>query len=154
MVVGRELDAAVVTDAPPGLPRHAELRTTHLGDDEVVVIAAPGHRLAGPDRVDLERLADETWIEDNAGSEIMLRQLAARAGFEPRVSTSADDLLAKTGMVAAGLGVALVPGLLLPSLRADLAILRLTRPTYRGIYLICRNDRIDLGPLVDALGVV
>ena len=57
----------------------------------------------------------------------MLRQLAARAGFEPRISFTADDLLAKTGMVAAGLGVALVPDLMLPSLRPDLAILRLKR---------------------------
>ena len=151
MVVSRELDAAVVTDAPPGLPRDAELRATHLDDDEVVVIAAPGHPLAGPDRVDLKRLAGETWIEDNVGSEIMLRQLAARAGFEPRISTMADDLLSKTGMVAAGLGVALVPDLLVPSLRADLAILRLKRPTYRGIYLISRKDRVDLEGLVEAL---
>jgi DNA-binding transcriptional LysR family regulator len=141
----------VVTDAPPGLPRDAELRATHLDDDEVVVIAAPGHPLAGPDRVGLERLAGETWIEDNVGSEIMLRQLAARAGFESRISTSADDLLAKTGMVAAGLGVALVPDLLVPSLRADLAVLRLERPTYRGIYLISRKDRVGLDRLVEAL---
>ena len=151
MVVGRELDAAVVTDAPPGLPRDPELRATHLGDDEVVVIAGPGHALAGPDRVDLEALAGETWIEDNAGSEVMLRQLAARARFEPRISTMADDLLAKTGMVAAGLGVALVPDLLVPSLRADLAVLRLKRPTYRGIYLISRTDRTDLARLVEVL---
>jgi DNA-binding transcriptional LysR family regulator len=151
MVVTRELDAAVVTDAPPGLPRDAELTASHLGDDEVVVIAAPGHPLAGPDRVDMKRFADETWIEDNVGSEIMLRQLAARAGFEPRISMTADDLLAKTGMVAAGLGIAIVPGLLLPSLRGDLAILRLKRPTFRGIYLISRKDRDDLGDLVAAL---
>ena len=113
----------------------------------------PGTALAGADRIGIERLADETWIEDNAGSEVMLRQLAARARFEPRISTMADDLLAKTGMVAAGLGVALVPDLLVPSLRADLTVLRLKRPTYRGIYLISRTDRTDLGPLVDALGV-
>jgi DNA-binding transcriptional LysR family regulator len=151
MVLSRELDAAVVTDAPPGLPREAELRATHLGDDEVVVVAAPDHPLAGPDRVDLRRLARATWIEDNAGSEIMLRQLAARAGFEPQISTMADDLLAKTGMVAAGLGVAIVPDLLVPSLRSDLAILRLKRPIHRGIYLISRKDRTGLDDLVAAL---
>jgi DNA-binding transcriptional LysR family regulator len=153
MVVSRELDAAVVTDAPPGLPRDAELRATHLHDDEVVVIAAPGHRLARGRRVDVKRLAAETWVEDNAGSEVMLRQLAARAGFDPRISTMADDLLAKTGMVAAGLGVAIVPEMLLPALRSDLAVLRLTTPVLRGIYLLTRADREDLGPLLDALGV-
>jgi DNA-binding transcriptional LysR family regulator len=151
MVLNRELDAAVVTDAPPGLPRDAGLRATHLGDDEVVVIAEAGHPLAGEERVDLRRLADATWIEDNVGSETMLRQLAARAGFEPHISTIADDLLAKTGLVAAGLGVAIVPDLLLPSLRADLAVLRLKRPVHRGIYLISRTDRTGLDDLVAAL---
>jgi DNA-binding transcriptional LysR family regulator len=81
----------------------------------------------------------------------MLRQLAARAGFEPRISMTADDLLAKTGMAAAGLGVAIVPGLLEPSLRADVAVIRLKRPAYRGIYLISRKDRRDLDDLVTAL---
>ena len=151
MVVSRELDAAVVTDAPPGLPRDPELRATHLGDDEVVVIAAPDHPLAHETRVDLRRLAEATWIEDNAGSEVMLRQLAARAGFEPQIASVADDLMAKTGLVAAGLGVAIVPDLLLASLRADLTVLRLTRPVHRGIYLISRRDRTGLDDLAAAL---
>jgi DNA-binding transcriptional LysR family regulator len=151
MVVSRELDAAVVTDAPPGLPRDPELRATHLGDDEVVVIAATDHPVATEERIDLKRLAAETWIEDNEGSEVMLRQLAARAGFEPRISTLADDLLAKTGLVAAGLGVAIVPGLLLPSLRPDLAVVRLRRPAHRGIYLVSRKDRAGLDDVVGAL---
>ena len=77
--------------------------------------------------------------------------LPASAGFEPRISTLADDLLAKTGLVAAGLGVAIVPGLLLPSLRPDLAILRLRRPTHRGIYLVSRKGRTGLDDLVAAL---
>lgn len=151
MVLGRELDAAVVTDAPPGLPRDAGLRATHLCDDEVVVVAAPGHPLAGRERIDVRQLADETWIEDNAGSEVMLRQLAAREGFEPRIAVLADDLLAKTGLVAAGLGVAIVPRLLLPAVRSDLAVLRLTRPVLRGIYLLARHDQTGLEDLVAAL---
>jgi DNA-binding transcriptional LysR family regulator len=151
MVIGREVDAAVVTDAPPGLPRDPELRALHLLDDESVVLAAEGHPLAGPHLVDIAALSEETWIEDNVGSEVMLRQLAARAGFDPRVSFSADGLLAKTGLVAAGLGVALVPDLMLRSLRPDLAILRLREPARRGIYLLSRKDRDGLDPLVAAL---
>lgn len=151
MVLSRELDAAVVTDAPPGLPREPELRTVHLGDDESVVVAAAGHPLGGPDRVDVRLLAEETWIEDNVGSEVMVRQLAARAGFEPQISFAADDLIGKTGMAAAGLGVALVPDLMVPALRPDLAIIRLERPPRRGIYLLARRDRDGLGRLEEAL---
>jgi DNA-binding transcriptional LysR family regulator len=151
MVVDRDLDAAVVTDAPPGLPRDADLRPVHLLDDEVGVVASSDHPLAGAGRVGLARLAAETWIEDNVGSEVMLRQLAAQAGFEPRISMSADDLIAKLGMAAAGLGVALVPGLLVPSLSPDLTFLRLERPVHRGIYLVCRRERSDLADLTAAL---
>jgi DNA-binding transcriptional LysR family regulator len=151
MVVGREIDAALVTDAPPGLPRDAELRATHLYDDEMVVLAPEGHPLAGRERVNARDLAHETWIEDNAGSETMLRQLAAKDGFEPRIATIADDLLAKSGFVAAGLGVALVPGVMVPALRSDLAVLRLRRPASRGLYLLSRKDRGRLDDLVAAL---
>lgn len=140
MVLARELDAAVVTDAPPGLPRESALRAIHLGDDEAVVVAPTDHRLAGSEPVDLRQLADETWIEDNEGSQVALRQLAARAGFDPHVAFAADDLIGKTGMVAAGLGVALVPGLLLPALRADLAIIRVRRSPRRGVYLLARKE--------------
>lgn len=151
MVVRRELDAAVVTDAPPGLARDRELRAVHLFDDEVVVIVSPDHRLVGADRVPLAELATETWVEDNAGSETVLRELAARAGFEPRISVLADDLMAKTGLVASGFGIALVPDLLLPALRPDLAVLRLRRPTHRGFYFVARKDREGLVDLVSAL---
>lgn len=140
MVLGQEIDAAVVTDAPPGLPAAKELHAAHLFDDEMVVVAPPGHDLADSSPVGMSELAGEVWVEDNAGSETLLRQLAARAGFEPRLHRSADDLPTKTGLVAAGLGVALVPRLLVPSLRSDLVILGLEQSVHRGIYLLTRRD--------------
>jgi DNA-binding transcriptional LysR family regulator len=151
MVLTRELDAAVVTDAPPGLPRDGELRAVHLQDDELVVLARKGHPLSGPDRVTVTDLAEETWVEDNPGSETILRQLATRAGFEPHISRTTDDLFAKTGLVAAGLGIALVPDLMVPAMRSDLTALRLTKPAERGAYLIARRDRNDFDDLLAAL---
>ncbi len=147
MVIAGELRAAVVTDAPPGLPRNADLRAAHLFDDEVAVVIPHGHPLSGRGRVDIRLLMEETWIEDNDGSEVLLRTLGARAGADVQVSRSASDLLAKAGMVAAGLGVALVPGLLLPSLRPDLAVVRLEDPVSRGIFLLTRRDGGDLAQL-------
>jgi DNA-binding transcriptional LysR family regulator len=151
MVLSREIDVAVITDAPPGLPHHAELRARHLVDDEMVVLTARDHRLAGRTEVDITELAAETWVEDNAGSETLLRQLASRAGFEVRLSPTADDLITKTALVAAGLGVALVPHLLVPALRADLAVLSLHQSVRRGIYLLTRDDRPPPESLTGAL---
>ena len=165
MVLARGLHAAVVTDAPPGLPHDPDLRTTHLVDDEMVVVVPADHALADHVLADhvlaegatarvatpIAALAGERWIEDNPGSIALLRTLAVRAGFEPRVEHLADDLAAKTGLVAAGLGVALVPGLLLPALRADVAVVRLAEPATRGVYLLTRRDGPDLEGLAAAL---
>lgn len=151
MTRGRQADAAVITDAPPGLPDEKGLCTTHLFDDEMVVLAPPEHHLAGWRRIGIEELADEAWVEDNAGSETLLRQLAVRAGFEARLHRGADDLLTKTGLVAAGMGVALVPGILVPALRSDLTVLRLDQPARRGVYLLTEGDRTPMNDLVGTL---
>ena len=43
-------------------------------------------------------------------------------------------------------------GSILTVTRGDLAVIRMKEPAHRGIYLLARTDRADLGPLVDALG--
>lgn len=145
LVRQREADVAVATDAPPGLPTDPQLRLTHVGEDEMVVVVPARHRARGQ-RVGLAALAEEVWIEDNAGSEALLRSMAARAGVEVRVDRSATDLMSKTGLVAAGHGVALVPGLLVPALRADVRVLRLREAVRRGIFVLERAD----APVQDA----
>ena len=44
------------------------------------------------------------------------------AGFEPNVAFESDDYLTVQGLVAAGVGVALIPHLALTSVRDDIAI--------------------------------
>jgi DNA-binding transcriptional LysR family regulator len=44
------------------------------------------------------------------------------AGFAPRVTFESDDYGAVQGMVASGMGVALIPSLALVAARADIAI--------------------------------
>jgi DNA-binding transcriptional LysR family regulator len=152
MVRHREIDIAVVTDAPPGLPTDPHLRLTHLGEDVMAVVVPAEHRLAARARaVAFAALAGERWIEDNAGSEALLRGMAARAGHEVEVDRSATDLLSKTGLVAAGHGIALVPGLLVPALRSDLRVLRLEDSVPRGIYLLERLDGAPQRALLGAL---
>jgi DNA-binding transcriptional LysR family regulator len=153
MVRQRELDVAVVTDAPPGLPADPLLRLTHVGDDEPAVVVPADHRLAGAagSKVGFAELAEERWIEDNAGSEALLRAMAARAGVEPWIDRSATDLLTKTGLVAAGHGVGLVPGSLVPALRADVRVLRLAEAPRRGIYVLDLAGAASHDALVAAL---
>jgi DNA-binding transcriptional LysR family regulator len=131
-----ELDVAVVTDAPPGLPDDDRVVRRTLGVDEMIVVVPRGHPVAALSTVDIATLADELWAEDNAGSAALLRQHAARAGFAPRIDLSAADLPAKLALVATGHAIALAPGSLSAALRPDLAAVRLTGAPTRGIYAL------------------
>jgi DNA-binding transcriptional LysR family regulator len=51
------------------------------------------------------------------------------AGFEPRIAFQTDSPIAWQGLVAAGVGVAVVPQLTLASARPDIAIRELDAPS-------------------------
>jgi DNA-binding transcriptional LysR family regulator len=135
-----ELDIAIVTDAPPGLPSAPRLERHFLGTDEMVVVLPAGHRLAGSGPVRIEALAGETWAEDNEGSAALLRQHAARAGAVARIDLHAADLFGKVALVATGHAVALIPGVLTVALRADVTTVALVDPPARGIYAVLPRD--------------
>jgi DNA-binding transcriptional LysR family regulator len=144
-----ELDIAIVTDAPPGLPGEPRLERQFLGTDEMIIVLPVGHRLAGSGPVRIETLANETWAEDNEGSAALLRQHAARAGAVARIDLRAADLPGKVALVATGHAVALVPGVLAATLRADVTTVALVNPPTRGIYAVLpRQDPHPSAPLL------
>jgi hypothetical protein len=107
----------------------------------MVVVLPAGHRLAGGGRVPIGALANETWAEDNEGSAALLRQHAARAGVTARVDLDAADLPGKIALVATGHAIALIPGVLTTTLRADVTTVALVHPPTRGIYAVLpRHD--------------
>jgi len=71
-----------------------------------------------------------------------------RAGFRPRVAVDADDYPTSQGLVAAGVGVALVPGLALGAVHPAVVVrpIREHRPV-RHIHAIVR-DAGSLHPTV------
>ena len=138
-----DLDLAVVTDAPPGPAEDPRLRRFPVALDRMCVIVPPDHPAAGTGPADLGRFAADDWIEDNEGSAALLRTAAARAGFEPRLDFAVGDLAGKAAMVAAGHGIALVPGLLRSALRRDVVAVPLIRPPVRGIYATVAADRAE-----------
>ena len=135
-LVNGELDIAVVTDAPPGLPSEPRVERHLLGTDEMIVVLPAGHPRSGGGRVRIGALAGETWAEDNEGSAALLRQHAARAGVTVRANLRAADLPGKIALVATGHAIALIPGVLASTLRADVTTLPLVDPPTRGIYAV------------------
>ena len=75
-----------------------------------------------------------------ADSNVVLR--ACRdAGFQPRIAYQSDDYFAIQGLVASGMGVALIPGLGLASTRDDVAVRPVKgRPPYRRIAAVTAGE--------------
>lgn len=140
-VTAGDLDVAVVTDAPPGLPDDPRVTRRFLGMDDMVVVLPAGHPRAGGGPVPVAELAGETWAEDNDGSAALLRRHAARAGVTARIDLTAADLPGKIALVATGHAVALIPGVLRSALRSDVTTVSLVDPPARGVYALApRHD--------------
>jgi DNA-binding transcriptional LysR family regulator len=91
------------------------LRGAPLFQDPMRLALPKGHRLARKEQLTLEDLADDAWVQTSAGSACARHvvRICRAVGFEPRVSFESDDYLTVQGLVAAGVGVALIPELAL-----------------------------------------
>jgi DNA-binding transcriptional LysR family regulator len=109
-----ELDLALAyryQAVPAGWPE--QLVETVLLRERLYLLVPDGHPLASSTEARLTGLAGSRWVAPLAGSPgaLNLERLAARAGFSPRIGFRSNDYSVVHGLVAAGLGVALVPGL-------------------------------------------
>jgi DNA-binding transcriptional LysR family regulator len=119
--------ALVVRYDAAGLEEPDGVELRHLIDDPVFVALPRGHRLAERRKVPARELRAECWVEGRRPDcTRSLSRLGAAAGFEPRIGFEAVDWIGKQGLVAAGVGVSLVPGLGLAMLRDDIVVRRVT----------------------------
>ena len=79
--------------------------------ERLALVVPPQHRLRGRKRVDLAEIADEELVTTPAGYGFtsLVTELLAEAGVTPRISFESADLATIEGLVAAGLGVAILP---------------------------------------------
>src|SRR5205807_4614861 len=105
--------------------RHgARLRTQLLLEDPLLVALPAEHALAGKRALTLADLRAEDWVQTSASSPCarhVVRSCLA-AGFEPNVTFESDDYETVQGLVAAGVGVALIPRLALTRLHTGLVV--------------------------------
>jgi DNA-binding transcriptional LysR family regulator len=118
MTSGRQIGALRDGQLDVGLLRgrfdHVpELTTRALTRDALVVAVHRSHPLASRARISPSRLRDEPFVSYPASAGVgIYRQvlgLCKRAGFEPRVIQEALEPSLILGLVATGLGVAIVP---------------------------------------------
>jgi DNA-binding transcriptional LysR family regulator len=129
----------------------------HLIDDPMYLALPRGHRLAHKPRVRMQDAEGETWIQEGDPRNPCgrLQKAACRAaGFEPQIGFQTDDYNVVQGLVAAGVGISLLPSLALANMREDIVVRSLGRaaPTRR----ICAAtlDRRYRSPATEAMLVI
>jgi DNA-binding transcriptional LysR family regulator len=101
-----------------------ELERQALFEDPMFLALPADHALAQRPALRLEDLRAEAWIQTSASSPCARHVVRSchGAGFDPIVSFESDDYQTVQGLVAAGVGVALIPKLALAGARDDIAI--------------------------------
>lgn len=147
MLRDREIDVGLLR-----LPVRATGLAWRTVDRDPIVLAVPStHRLArtqGP--VDPRRLRDERIVSypTRSGSVVgdAVLRLLSSAGVEPNLAVEVTDTGTMLGLVAAGVGVALVPSSARRMAVDDVVVLELLNPTHVDIALAWRED--DTSPLL------
>ncbi|NUT41244.1 MAG: LysR family transcriptional regulator [Thermoactinospora sp.] len=127
------VDVAVIFRYDDTEPEDGDIRMIHLLDDPSYLIG-PGSELSG----DLGDHRDADWIAGCDRCRSHLLDMCARAGFDPSISFTSDDIVAVQALVAAGLGLTVLPGLALQAHRHPAVgiapIPGSTRHVYAAVY--------------------
>jgi DNA-binding transcriptional LysR family regulator len=119
-----ELDLALLFEFAGETVLQEDMERLELLEDPMYLALQREHPLAGRSRLRLEDLKRESWVQTSSSSPCarhVVRSCHA-AGFEPDVSFESDDYQTVQGLVAAGVGVALIPELALSVVREDIVI--------------------------------
>jgi DNA-binding transcriptional LysR family regulator len=129
------------------------LKRIELLEDPMYLALPQTHPLAEKSGLRLQDLRGDAWVQTSHSSPCarhVVRSCHA-AGFEPNVSFESDDYQTVQGLVAAGVGVALIPELALSIVREDIAIRALApRPPVRQVIAAAPLDA-RLSPATPAM---
>lgn len=146
-VLSGEIDLALLR--PP--VERSELSVEKVRRDRLLVALPQGHALTFPSELRITDLRDEEFVAHAGhGRSVMnsvLTALCAEAGFVPRVRHEVEETSTLVTLVAAGLGVAIVPG---PTAALDIAgvCYRPLVPDRLGVDLVAAHAAHANSPLI------
>src|SRR3954468_7440016 len=142
------IEGAIIFRSDDSEPEPDGVRLHHLLDDPIYLLSLRREpRLAA--------LRDATWIAGCERCRSHLLSLCAEEGFEPRIGYTSDDMVVIPALVAAGLGVAPLPGLALRAHRSEGIVATELSGSQRHVYAATYGEPPDppaTAALLAALG--
>ncbi|MER6302355.1 LysR family transcriptional regulator [Kitasatospora sp. NPDC001539] len=157
LVARGEVDLALVQDWPSvPLPVQEGLARLDLGTDPVDLLVPDGDELAALDAVPVERLCGRRWISVPPGNichDWLVRTLR-EAGEEPDVRYQVGEFETQIALVAAGLGMGLVPRLGRGPLPAGVVARPVASQPSRRVFALWRAQASRRPAITEALAAM
>jgi len=115
------------------LPTTEELETIPLKKDQLYLLVTDDHPLYDRERVNVSQLAEETFVMPKAGCDNDIQRLLAKYHLQPRVKYEVGDDHAIISMVQNGLGISVLPEMILFRLPANIRMIPLEGEHYRSL---------------------
>lgn len=121
------------------LPARPAFETIPLARDDLLAVLPEGHPLAESERVPASALCSEPFILLERGARTDVTEIFERGGLSPRVRFTTWDDYAIMSMVESGLGISILPELILRRIPYRIVAKKLAVPAYREIGLALRE---------------
>ena len=95
----------------PGMFGQSDVRWNHLLDEELLIAMPRAHRLAASRTLSLKELSSEPFLvlSPEHTLRIIFDRVCADASFSPKIAFEGMDIATLRGLIAAGLGIGLLP---------------------------------------------
>lgn len=123
------------------LPTLPEFETRFLEKDELMAIIPVGHRYAERDSFPIEALCDEPFMLLEKGAKAEISAIFEKHGLSPKVHFTTWDDYAVMSMVESGLGISILPNLILKRIPYEIIAKPLSEPAYRDIGIALKSSK-------------
>lgn len=123
------------------LPVHSDLDTIFLEQDNLMAVLPENHRLACCDKFPIQELCEEPFMLLEKGGKSEMSEIFEKYSLKPSVHFTTWDDYAIMSMVESGLGISILPKLILKRIPYRIVTKELDVPAYRNIGLAVRNKK-------------